>query len=88
MDLEVSNASPVEGVDDVVFTCKATSTDSGITYAWYHNDTLIHGVTGENYTLRGGTRTKSGNFTCNVTTAQPLMKTSPERTVTYLCKYH
>ena len=88
MDLTVSNVSPVEGVDDVVFTCDSSSSDSGLTYAWYHNDKLIHNETGDTYTLSGGSRTNSGNYTCNVTTSKPLVKRSPERTVTFLCKYH
>ena len=87
MDLQVSNTSPAEGGAAVVLTCKATTTDTGLTYEWSRGSDVIDGETGETFTLNS-VRANSGTYTCKVTTANPLVKISSERTVTFLCKYH
>ena len=52
-----------------------------------HNDVVINGKIGDKYTVTS-TRANSGKYTCKVSTAKPLVKISPERNVTFLCKYH
>ena len=88
MELEVSNASPREG-ENVEFTCNPTSTESDLTYSWYVDDSIIPGESAATYTLAGGSRADSDKYyACKVTTtANSLVDTSPERTVTFLCKY-
>ena len=84
--LDVSNSSPVEGRDNVTFTCNAVTTDTIITYTWYHDKGVIPKESGKTYNLTRGNRTNSGDYACEVTTAN-LKKNSTKEAVTFLCKY-
>ena len=83
--VDISTTSPKEG-DDVTFTCIAVTTDSITQYTWYHNNVQIIVENTEIFQLSGGNRSNSGNYTCKVTTATPIERTSSMRSVLYLCK--
>ena len=88
MDIPVVNVSPqsvTEG-EALTFTCNVNTNVDPSTYAWYYNGTKISGASNKIYSLTNGSRTNSGNYSCNVT-SQNFTKSSQEIVVVYLCKY-
>ena len=78
---------PIEGVDNITFTCTVKTTYSINNYTWYRNDVKISGQSAQTYELIKGNRSDAGNYSCNATTTSGLSKQSVATSVTYLCKY-
>ena len=46
-----SNDFPIESTDDVVLTCEAATSDSGIVFEWYDANGRINGASSNTYSL-------------------------------------
>ena len=85
--LNITTSSPYEG-DNITLTCIAYTNDPITEYAFFHDDGEIHKGRSPLYQISDGNRTNSGVYKCTVKTEYPLVKSSAEKTITYLCKYY